>query len=93
MEVVLLVSGDGFDGVWRDDDFLNDGNFLLVFVGVVWNIMMLLKLMFVVDVFIIFYVFTFVICNVFIYKVVIEVATMWFTCNIYYYLFIITINI
>ena len=34
-EVVLLVSGDGFDGVWRDDGFLNDCNLFLVFVGVV----------------------------------------------------------
>ena len=34
VEVVLVVSGDGFRGVWRDG-FLNDGNFLLVFVGVV----------------------------------------------------------
>ena len=34
VEVVLLVNGDGFSGVWRDG-FLNDGNFLLFFVGVV----------------------------------------------------------
>ena len=46
MEVVLLVSGDRCDGVRWDDSFLNDGNFLLLFVDVVWNMIILLKLMF-----------------------------------------------